>query len=93
MNTPLRRDTIADRDLIFVTEPLWKFLHKRYRGEEIKRYAVAKNKAGILDRSPVLPLVLVTIVIREENIRQPKYLVLPRKSTFNCIKTYLRDQF
>lgn len=63
-----------------MTEPIWKYLNHRYRGEEIKRYAIARNQAGILDRSPLLPIALVTIVIRDEEIRVPKYLVLPRKS-------------
>ncbi len=48
----LRKDTNPERDLIFASEPVWKYLHSRYKGEEIKRYAVSKNPAGILDRSP-----------------------------------------
>lgn len=40
LNTPLRKDTILERDLIFVTEQTWKYLNQRYRGDEIKRYAV-----------------------------------------------------
>jgi hypothetical protein len=93
LNTPLRKDTIAERDLIFVTEPTWKYLNQRYRGEEIKRYAVQTSPAGYLDRSPVLPLILFTIVIREEEIRTPKYLVLPRKSKIGDIKIQLKESF
>ena len=93
MNCALRKETVPERDLIFVTEPTWKYLNFRYRGDEIKRYAVSKNHAGILDRSPFLPLVLFTIVIRDEEIRQPKYLVLPRRSKFGLIKSQLKEQF
>jgi hypothetical protein len=62
----LRKDIVPERDLIFASSSIWKYLHSKYRGEEIKRYAIAKNPAGILDRSPFLPLCLFTIVIRDE---------------------------
>ena len=31
-NISLRRDIVPDRDLIFVSEPIWRFLYERYRG-------------------------------------------------------------
>ena len=93
MNCVLKREVVIDRDLIFVTEPIWKYLVSRYRGEEIRRYAIPRNLSGILDRSPILPLVLFTIVIRDEPIRTPKYLVLPRKSRLGHIKQQLKDQY
>lgn len=91
MPLALRRDVVPDRDLIFVSEPIWKFLFERYGGEEIKRYAITKNPAGVLDRNPYLPVVLVCLVLKNEAIRQPKFLVLPRKSKLGSIKMYLRE--
>jgi hypothetical protein len=93
LNTPLRKDTIAERDLIFVTEPMWKYFLQRYKGEELKRYAITTSSVGYLDRSPVLPIILFTIVIREEEIRTPKYLVLPRRSKISDIKSQLKETF
>ena len=40
-----------------------------------------------------MPIVLFTIVIREEEIRTPKYLVLPRKSKLIDIKLQIKDTF
>jgi hypothetical protein len=57
-NSPLRTGIVIDRDLFMVPEGVWKFLLNRYRGEEIKRFAVYKNQAGIIDRSPYLPMVI-----------------------------------
>lgn len=48
---------MLDKDFFLVSEGVWKFLSSRYKGEEIKRYAIYKNQAGILERSPYLPLV------------------------------------
>jgi hypothetical protein len=62
----LKKDIVPERDLIFLTEPIWKTLHTTYGGEEIRRYAIHKNPASILDRSPFLPSVLVCLVIFEE---------------------------
>ena len=50
MNCVLKMEVVIDRDLIFVTEPIWKYLVGRYRGEEIRRYAIQRNLSGILDR-------------------------------------------
>ncbi len=90
-NFPLKKDIVPDRDLIFVTEPIWKFFKERYGGEEIKRYAVYKNPANVLDRSPFLPIVTMCLVIYEEAIRQPKNLVMPRKMRFSYLKTLVKD--
>jgi hypothetical protein len=40
-----------------VSEAIWKVFHEAYRGEEIKRYAVYRNNAGFIDRSPNLVMV------------------------------------
>jgi hypothetical protein len=32
-----------ERDIFLVSEGIWKFLAERYKGEEIKRFAVYKN--------------------------------------------------
>lgn len=42
-NTPFKPNILMDRDFFIISEPVWKFLSKRYKGEEIKRYAVYKN--------------------------------------------------
>ncbi len=89
----LRKDVNPDKDLIFASEPVWKYLHLRYKGEEIKRYAVTKNPAGILDRQPQVPVVYFTIMIRDEEIRQPKYLAVPRKTKIGSIKQLLKENF
>jgi hypothetical protein len=90
-NFPLKKDIVPDRDLIFVTEPIWKFFKERYGGEEIKRFAVYKNPANVLDRSPFLPVVTMCLVIYEESIRTPKNLVMPRKMRFSYLKTLVKD--
>jgi len=82
---------VPDRDLIFVTEPIWKFFKERYGGEEIKRFAVYKNPANVLDRSPFLPIVTMCLVIYDESIRSPKNLVMPRKMRFSYLKTLVKD--
>jgi len=92
-NYPLKRDVVPDRDYICVSEPVWEFLHSRYAGEEIKRFAITKNPACILDRSPFLPMVQICLVLRDESIRAPKLLVVPRKSKFSDMKTQIRDHF
>ena len=93
-STPLKRDIIADRDLIFVSEPIWKLLVERYRAsDEICRYAIEKNAAGILDRSPLLPMVNLCLVLRDESIRSPKHIVVPRKTRFRDLKGLVRDVF
>ena len=79
--------------MICVTEPIWKFFKERYGGEEIKRYAVYKNPANVLDRSPFLPIVTMCLVIYDETIRPPKNLVLPRKMRFSYLKTLVKESF
>jgi DUSP domain len=56
-NSPLKIGQQQDKDLFIVSERVWKFLQQRYRGEEIKRYAIYKNQVGLLDRQPGLPMV------------------------------------
>ena len=87
----MKKDIVPDRDLIFVTEPIWKTLHSKYGGEEVRRYAIHKNPAGILDRSPFLPSVLISLVIFEEQIRLPRQLVMPRRSRFRDVKAVVRE--
>ena len=65
-NFCLKKDIMPERDLIFLTEPIWKTLHQIYGGVEVRRYAIHKNPASILDRSPFLPSLLVCLVIFEE---------------------------
>ena len=48
---------MLDRDMFLVQEGMWKYLFDRYKGEEIKRFAIYKNTAGIIDRNPSLPMV------------------------------------
>jgi len=54
---------------------------------------VTKNPAGILDRQPQVPVVYFTIMIRDEEIRQPKYLAVPRKTKIGSIKQLLKENF
>lgn len=89
----MKKDIVPDRDMICVTEPIWKFFKERYGGEEIKRYAVYKNPANVLDRSPFLPIVTMCLVIYDETIRPPKNLVLPRKMRFSYLKTLVKESF
>ena len=42
-NSPLRNGVMLERDIFIVPEGVWKFLYNKYRGEEIKRYAIYKN--------------------------------------------------
>lgn len=93
-NTPLKKDIVPDRDLILVSEPIWRLLVERYRTtDEICRYAVQKNPAGILDRSPFLPMIYICLVLRDETIRQPKQIVIPRKARFRDLKAIVREVF
>ena len=94
MNSLVRRDVNIDRDLIFVTEPIWRYFIARYKcNEEIKRYAIERGPSGQLDRSPHLPVCMFTIVIRDEEIRAPKLIVLPRKSKFGHLKHALKEAY
>ncbi|CDW77742.1 spore germination protein ia [Stylonychia lemnae] len=56
-NTPLKNGLTQEKDFFLVSESIWKFLSSRYKGEEILRYAIYKNQAGVLDRQPYLPTV------------------------------------
>lgn len=56
-NSPIRADKRLEVDMFLVPEGFWKYLHAIYKGEEIKRFAVYKNQAGVIDRSPNLPMV------------------------------------
>ena len=68
-NYPTKKDLIPERDLIVLSEPIWQYLHALYGGDELRRYSVTRNVAGVIDRSPHLPTVLVTLVIYDEAIR------------------------
>ena len=70
-----------------VSESIWKYLYGNYKGEEIKRFAITKMYHGLLDRTPNLPLAKLTIILRDEPIKYPKWMIIPRKSTFFDLKT------
>ncbi len=79
------------RDYFVISEAIWKYIHTSYNGEEIKRFAINKNYHGLLDRTPSLPLVKVTLIVRDEAINYPKWMILPRKSSFFDLKKFLRE--
>ena len=92
-NLQLKRDIVPERDLIFLTEPIWKILHSIYGGDEIKRYAIHKSPASILDRSPFLPSVLICLVLFDEQIRPPRQLVMPRRTKFKDLKAVVKESY
>ena len=91
-NYPVKRDIVPERDLIYVSEPIWLYLSMTYGGECVMRYSIEK-KFLQLDRQPWLPRVLTTLVLYDEVVRQPRYLVLPRMATFEQMKLMVKDSF
>jgi len=93
LNSPLKAGLRPGFDYIFVPGSIWRFLNSRYKGERIKRYAIHMNQTGILRRDPELPKLLVCLIMRDEAIRLPKWVVVPSKSTFLDIKMCIRETF
>jgi hypothetical protein len=92
--TPLKKEIVVDRECILVSESIWRLLVERYRAsDEICRYAIQKTPAGILDRSPILPILNICLVLRDEKIRQPKHIIIPRKTRFRDLKVIVREMF
>ena len=39
-NKLLRKDIVPERDLVFLSEPIWKFIFSIYGGAEVRRFAI-----------------------------------------------------
>lgn len=90
-NKHLKKDVCPQRDLVLLSKPIWHYLKETYGGDEISRYSIYLNPSSTLDRSTRLPCVWVALIMKDEAIRTPKMISLPRKSQFRCLKAILRE--
>ena len=84
--SPLREGMTDGREFFIVPKSVWKFFYTAYRGPEIKRYSIVKNRTGQLYRSVRVPLIKICLMRRGDHIRQPKLLPLALRTTIEALK-------
>ena len=91
--TPLRENIVDGKEFFVVPTGVWKFFHITYKGVEIRRHSIVKNRTGQLSRHVRVPLLRVCIVRRGDSIRPPKYVPLQLRTTPDKFKVQLSQIF
>ena len=91
--TPLRENISDGKEFFMVPKGVWKCFHIAYKGVEIRRHSVVKNRNGQLFRHVGVPLLRICLVRRGDSIRPPKYIPLLLRTTIEKLKIQLTQIF
>ena len=84
--SPLKETLIDGKEFFVVPKCVWKLFYTAYRGPEIRRYSIVKNRSGQLHRTVKVPFVRVCLMRRGDSMRQPKLLPLALRTTLEAFK-------